>query len=173
MRQHAKGCMHGLLKLAVVLLVLTVVFNLTFRLIFIEGDSMYPTMEDGDWIVVCRLDTPERGDLTVTNTQNEAHARLIKRVIAFGGDTVDIDFDTGVVTVNGEALDEPYLADKTIRGGDVSFPLTVPDGCVFLLGDNRTNSVDSRYAEVGFVRQADLLGTIWLRCLPLPIHALR
>ena len=108
----------------------------------------------------------------LTNTNNAHHARLIKRLIAFGGETVDIDFETGTVFVNGEALDEAYLSDKTIRGGDVQFPLTVPEGCVFLLGDNRTNSGDSRYREIGCVSEDDLIGPVVLRLLPMPFRVL-
>lgn len=170
MRQHAKGCLHSLLKLAAVIALVVVLLNVTFRLIFVDGASMQPTLMDGDWIVACRLASPERGDVVLTNTHNELHARLIKRLIAKGGDTVDIDFETGTVYVNGEALEEAYLADKSIRGGDIQFPCTVPDGMVFLLGDNRTNSVDSRYSELGFVAQDDLIGPVWVRVLPLPVH---
>ena len=173
MRQHAKGCLHGLLKLFAVLVILVVIWNLVFRWIFVDGVSMQPTLENGDWIVVCRLDRPERGDVIVTNTNNRANARLIKRLIAVGGDTVDVDYETGTVYVNGQAVEESYLPDRTIRGGDVQFPLTVPDGCVFLLGDNRTESMDSRYSEIGCIPQSDLLGTVWARTLPLPIHVIR
>ena len=173
MQNHVKGCLHGLLKIAAVFALLIVLFNVTFRFIFIDGESMQPTLMDGDWIVACRLAEPKCGDVVVTNTHNAPHTRLIKRLIAKGGDTVDIDYATGTVYVNGEALDEIYLEDKTIRGGDVQFPLTVPDGMVFLLGDNRTNSVDSRYKECGFIAESDLIGPVWARVLPLPIETVK
>ena len=173
MRKHAKGCLHGLLKFAALCALLVVMFNVTFRLIFIDGTSMQPTLMDGDWIVACRLAAPQRGDVVVTNTHNALQSRLIKRLIASGGDTVDIDDKTGTVYVNGEALDETYLADKTIRGGDVQFPLTVPDGMVFLLGDNRLNSVDSRYSACGFVAEDDIIGPVWARILPLPVRGVK
>lgn len=172
MRQHAKGCLHSLLKLAAVVAVIVILMNVVFRLIFVDGESMQPTLMDGDWIVACRFAEPKYGDIVLTDTHNELHARLIKRLIAKGGDTVDIDFETGTVYVNGEALNEAYLADREIRGGNMEFPLTVPEGTVFLLGDNRTNSVDSRYSELGFVDEQSVIGPVWLRVLPLPIHYL-
>ena len=170
MRQHAKGCIHSLFMITLVFAVILVLLNIAFRLIYVDGESMQPTLMDGEWIVACRFDSPERGDVVLTNTDNDLRSRLIKRLIAKGGDTVDIDYESGTVYVNGEALDESYLADKTIRGGNVTFPLTVPDGMVFLLGDNRTNSVDSRYTECGFVAENDLIGPVWARVLPLPVH---
>lgn len=173
MRQHAKGCLHGLLKLALVFAVLVVIWNVVFRWIYVDGVSMQPTLQDGDWIVACRLATPDYGDIVLTNTHNATNARLIKRLIAKGGDTVDLDYTTGTVYVNGSAIEEPYLADAALRGGDVQFPLTVPDGCVFLLGDNRVNSTDSRYSEVGCIPLDDLIGPVWMRILPQPVHWLR
>ncbi len=169
MRSHLKGCFSGLLKLTAIFIIVCVVIGSMFRLIYADGESMQPTIESGDWIAAFRLAAPKRGDIVLTNTNNVHHARLVKRLIAFGGEIVYIDYDTGTVYINGEPLDEPYLADKTCRGGDVTFPLTVPEGCVFLLGDNRTNSVDSRYAEIGCVRQADLIGPVVIRLLPMPI----
>ena len=155
--------MSALFRLALICIIICVLIASLFRVIFVDGESMMPTLESGEWIAAFRLAEPHRGDVVLTNTNNAPHARLIKRLIAFGGETVDIDFDTGTVYVNGDALDEPYLADKTCRGGDVDFPLTVPDGCVFLLGDNRTNSVDSRYAEIGCVPLRDLIGPVVVR----------
>ena len=164
--------MSGLFKLALIFIALSVLFNAVFRMIYVDGESMLPTLETGEWIAACRPLSPKRGDIVVTNTNNTHHARLIKRVIAFGGETVDIDYGTGTVYVNGEALDEPYLADKTCSGGDVKFPITVPEGCVFLLGDNRTNSNDSRYTETGCIPQSDLIGPVVLLLLPMPIRLL-
>ena len=170
MKRHVKGCIHSLFMITLICAVILVVLNAAFRLIYVDGESMQPALMDGEWIVAARFASPERGDVILTNTHNALQSRLIKRLIAKGGDTVDIDYATGTVYVNGEALDEPYLADKTIRGGDAAFPLTVPDGMVFLLGDNRTNSVDSRYSECGFVAESDLIGPVWARVLPLPVH---
>ncbi len=172
MRKLIKSFLLVLLSLTLIFAAVCIVIAATFQLIYVDGDSMYPTLESGEWIAACRPAKPQRGDIVLTNTNNAHHARLIKRLIAFGGETVDIDFETGTIFVNGEALDEAYLSDKTIRGGDVQFPLTVPEGCVFLLGDNRTNSVDSRYREIGCVSEDDLIGPVVLRLLPMPFRVL-
>lgn len=171
MRKLIKSFLLVLLSLTLIFAAVCIVIAATFQLIYVDGDSMYPTLESGEWIAACRPAKPERGDIVLTNTHNTHHVRLIKRVIAFGGETVDIDWD-GTVYVDGKVLDEPYLADKTIRGGNMDFPLTVPEGCVFLLGDNRTNSIDSRYKEVGCVREEDLIGPVVVRLLPVPVRLL-
>ena len=106
MRKLFKRCMRAVLGFILFWVAIIVLFNVTFRVIFVDGESMTPTLQNGDWIAACRLVKAERGDIILTDTRNSYHARLIKRLIAVEGDTVDIDFDTGIVTVNGEALDE-------------------------------------------------------------------
>ena len=85
---------------------------------------------------------------------------LVKRVIGMAGDTIDIDFENGVVYRNGNALDEPYTAEPTYLQETVTFPVTVPEGCIFVMGDNRNNSTDSRSASVGFIDTRDVLGRV-------------
>ena len=92
---------------------------------------------------------------------------MAKRVIGVGGDKSDIDLDKGTVAVNGELLDEPYISAPTKRRFDVEFPLTVPEGTVFLMGDNRPSSLDSRSTEIGFIDQRDILGKVFVRILPV------
>ena len=87
-------------------------------------------------------------------------------VIGKGGDTIDIDFAAGIVYRNGVALDEPYTAEPTYLYESVDFPITVPDGCLFLMGDNRNNSTDSRDTRVGCVDERDIMGAAVLRVLP-------
>lgn len=149
-----------LLPVVFILFSAVLLFSLQFRPILVDGESMQPTFETGDWILACKLVKPERGDIILTNTNNAYNARIIKRLIAVGGDTVDIDFETSTVYVNGVALDEPYIKDVPCVEGTVSFPLTVPEGKVFLLGDNRENSVDSRYAEIGCLDEENIYGKI-------------
>ncbi len=168
MRKHAKGCFGFILKAAAVVIAVTVVFSLLFRVIFVDGVSMTPTLDDGDWIIVYKTSDIETGDIILTNTDNEYNLRLIKRAVAFGGDTVDIDFDSGELFVNGEKVTEPYKSDDPTVKGDVDFPLIVPEGCIFVLGDNRSNSVDSRYSQVGFVESEDVIGKVFMRFLPVP-----
>ena len=172
MRKHIRKAARTLAGIAAAFVVVSILFNFLFRVIYVDGESMEPTFESGDWIAACRPAAVHRGDVVLTNTDNPYEARLIKRLIAFGGETVDIDYETGTVTVDGIALEETYLADKTVRGGDVTFPLTVPEGCVFLLGDNRVNSVDSRYSEIGCIPQDDLIGPVVMRLLPAPLRLL-
>ena len=91
---------------------------------------------------------------------------LVKRVIGKAGDTIDIDFTAGIVYRNGEALDEPYTAEPTYTYEGMDFPLTVPDNCLFLMGDNRNGSKDSRSTDIGCVDTRDILGTALWRILP-------
>lgn len=170
MRKHIKKCLRRLRRLILIFAVLCVLFNVAFRVIFVDGESMLPALENGDWILISRLATPRRGEIVVTNTDNAQQVRFIKRLIAVGGDVVDIDAD-GTVFVNGVALDEPYLKNGAFADGDAVFPLTVPDGCAFLLGDNRENSVDSRFTEVGCIPLQNIIGPVFLRLLPMPFQA--
>lgn len=150
---------------AVVILVL--VFSFFFRIIQVEGESMERTLYQGQKLIVWGAGyTPERGDVVIVDSYTSYGRPLVKRVIALGGDTVDIDFETGVVQVNGEVLDEPYLSEPTWLSYDVEFPITVPEGTVFLMGDNRNNSLDSRSSKVGCIDERDILGRVLLRFLP-------
>lgn len=147
--------------MAVVLLNIYVV-----RFATVSGASMEPTLNDGDVVICSPLGyKPSRGDIVVTEL-DIGSGDLVKRVIALPGDTVDINFDTGTVRVNNEVIDEPYINGRTQAAGDITFPVTVPEGRVFLLGDNRNNSVDSRRSEVGMVPESTLLGRVYLRIFP-------
>lgn len=109
---------------------------------------------------------PDYDDIVVVDGYTEYGRPLVKRVIGKGGDTIDIDFTAGIVYRNGEALDEPYTAEPTYLYESVDFPITVPDGCLFLMGDNRNNSTDSRDTRVGCVDERDIMGAAVLRVLP-------
>ena len=91
---------------------------------------------------------------------------LVKRVIAKGGDTISIDYAAGTVKVNGKVLEEDYIAEPTYLGYDVEFPYTVPEGTVFVMGDNRNASLDSRSSYVGCIDEQDILGKVLLCFLP-------
>ncbi|MBE6820648.1 MAG: signal peptidase I [Ruminococcaceae bacterium] len=144
-----------------------VVFCLVFRVIGVEGDSMLPTLHDGDWVAVSGLSLNiDRGDVVISTQPWERNVPIVKRVIAVGGDMVDIDFSTGDVYVNGELLNEPYINSPTTLSYDVKFPVTVPDGFVFLMGDNRGDSLDSRSSHIGFVDERYILGEVYMRIFP-------
>ena len=154
------------------------VFAFGFRLCTVDGTSMYSTLNDGDKLIVSNVGyTPERGDIIVfhmtgANTYNEP---LVKRVIATEGEWIDINFDTWEVRVadnpemeNAIVLDEPYIyVDGPYWGSDMEFPTQVPEGHVFVMGDNRHNSADSRSAKIGFVDERRILGKVLFRLYPL------
>lgn len=144
-----------------------IVFCLVFRVVGVEGDSMVPTLHDGEWVAISGLSLSiDRGDIIISTQPWERNVPIVKRVIAVGGDTVDIDFAAGNVYVNGEVLNEPYINSSTTFGYDVEFPITVPDGCVFVMGDNRGESLDSRSSKIGFIDERYILGEVYFRLYP-------
>lgn len=150
---------------AIILILLIFVFAV--RVVGVNGDSMNPTLNDGDWLTVSAINIDyERGDIVVITQPNALNEPLIKRVIAVGGDTVDIDFNTNEVIVNGEVLDEPYIKAPTSSRGDFSQPIRIPEGYVFVMGDNRNNSLDSRFNSIGIIDERYILGVANVRLYP-------
>ena len=148
-------------------LVLVLVFSLFFRIIQVDGSSMVPTLVNGDKLIVWGAGyTPQRGDVVIVDSYTSYGKPLVKRVIAKGGDTVSIDYATGTVAVNGEVLQEDYIAEPTYLGYDVTFPYTVPEGTVFVMGDNRNQSLDSRSTYVGCIDERDILGKVLVCFMP-------
>lgn len=143
------------------------IFTFLLRQANVDGESMVPTLQNGEKLIVHHLFyTPEKGDIVIVDSSNLGKP-IVKRVIAEGGDTIDINFDTGAVTVNGEVLDEPYINDLTQRDEDGQvYPLTIPDGYYFVMGDNRMNSLDSRSAAVGLVPEDEIMGKVVFRIWP-------
>lgn len=144
-------------------------FTFVFRLAAVNGESMLPTLVDKDRLIVSYLFyTPKNGDIVIVNNDNPALEKVIvKRVIATEGQTVDIDFDNGEVKVDGKVLQEDYINNPTLLDeGGHSYPVTVPENCVFVMGDNRQNSLDSRDSRVGFVPEDEILGKVSLRIFP-------
>jgi signal peptidase I len=140
-----------------------------FRLAVVDGDSMNNTLHNQETLIISNfMYEPENNDIIVFTSPSYKNP-LVKRVIAVGGQTVDIDFENWKVTVDGKVLQEDYvnyLPYAEMDSFDVSFPLTVPEGYVFVMGDNRNNSSDSRSSKVGFVDERYILGKVELRLLP-------
>ena len=147
-----------------------VVFIFAVRTIGVDGSSMWPTLNHGDRIIISAYAyTPEYGDIVVTcqpNNSTDIEDILIKRVIATEGQVIDIDFIRGIVYVDGEALDEPYTASPTYDRETFKGPMEIPEGYVFVMGDNRNNSTDSRDFRVGLIREEYIMGKALFRTSP-------
>lgn len=146
------------------------VFLLLFRANVVAGSSMNQTLIHGDYLILLNnvfYGEPKQGDIVVASKKSFKDGEpIIKRVIATEGQWVDIDFDAGVVYVDGTALDEPYVNTPTNVYEGIDFPLMVEEGCVFLMGDNRNESKDSRSVEIGLVDQREILGKVIFLILP-------
>lgn len=148
-------------------LTILLVFTFLFRIVGVNGTSMMPTLQNGNWLAIRAINTEiKRGDIVVVTQPNDLNEPLIKRVIGVGGDKININFETGEVAVNDTVLNEPYIAELTHHRFDVTFPVTVPEGCVFVMGDNRNNSLDSRSSAIGFIDCGYILGVAEFRILP-------
>ena len=149
--------------LAVIAAVAVLVSTLFLPVIQVSGNSMEPTLSDGDVLVLLKSKRYERSQLCCISWQNKM---LLKRIIGLPGDVVSIDIQ-GNVSVNGALLDEPYVSDKTLGECDVTFPCQVPEGKVFVLGDHRSTSIDSRSSEIGCVDQDQIVGFVLFQVWPL------
>ena len=152
------------------LIVILVVFLLVFRVVVVSGPSMNATLVHGDYLLLLNnvlYSDPKQGDVVVAAKKSFKEGEpIIKRVIATEGQWVDIDFEQGIVYVNGTALDEPYANTPTTMYEGVDFPLQVSKGCVFVLGDNRNASKDSRSLEIGLIDTREILGKAIFLFLP-------
>ena len=148
-------------------LMIMILFTFVFRFVGVTGDSMNPTLYDNDWLLVQTINSGyERGDIIISTQPNAFNEPIVKRVIATGGQTVNINFETGEVFVDGELLYEDYIADPTTNPEDVSFPVTVPEGCLFVMGDNRLHSTDSRSNAIGMLDERYIIGKVKFRIMP-------
>ncbi|MDO4748259.1 MAG: signal peptidase I [Eubacteriales bacterium] len=145
-------------SILIAVVAVVVILTFCFRLIDVDGTSMESTLINTDKVIITDLFyTPENGDIVVISHAEDYDKPLVKRVIATEGQSLRIDFDTNQVYVNGELLDEPYIQGTTVRG-DAEIPEVIPEGKVFVLGDNRTFSKDSRYSDIGLIDVNNIIG---------------
>ena len=135
-------------------------FTFFGRVIGVDGHSMDPTLNDRDMLFLqCIAYEPKQGDVVVLHKDfGDVETPIVKRVIAVEGQTVDIDFAEGIVYVDGEALEEDYIREPTYTAEGTEFPLTVPEGSIFVMGDNRNHSSDSRSSDLGTVDTRYVIG---------------
>ncbi len=152
---------------AFAIIAVAVLFVFIGRPVYVSGTSMYPTLHDKDNLIISTYhallgQSPKAGDVVVITKPNSHNEPIIKRVVATEGQVVDFDFQTGQLYVDGQAVAEPYahLDARPMKSGDMQFPLTVEEGKVFVLGDNRNHSLDSRFAEIGQIDERYVLGTV-------------
>ena len=151
-----------------VIVVMMLIFSFFSRMIVVSGQSMEPTLHHEDRLVSSRLFyKPKAGDIVVVTQPHNVDEALIKRVIATEGQTLDINFEKGTVWVDGQKLDEPYINEPTYSQYDMEFPIVIEEGKVFVMGDNRNASKDSRNSDVGQIDERYILGKIYYRVSPL------
>ncbi|MEE0945700.1 MAG: signal peptidase I [Acutalibacteraceae bacterium] len=156
------------------MLAVVIIFTLLFRVATIVGESMENTFFENQKVIISNcFYTPKAGDVVVVsrNADNNSvldneQGPIIKRVIATEGQQVNIDFKSGIVYVDGIALDEPYTKTPTNLKYDIEFPVYVPEGHIFCLGDNRNDSLDSRSSRIGMIDTRYVLGKVTFRILP-------
>ncbi len=163
--------------LVYVLAAVTLIFVFVIRLVGVNGISMEPTLKNADYLALLSnvfYTNPQQGDVVVATVpyfEERGEGPIVKRVIATEGQTVDIDFRAGTVTVDGEILEEVYIAEPTYEDfsgmmSEMEYPLVVEEDHLFLMGDNRNHSTDSRYAPVGQVAKEDILGKVLFLVFP-------
>ena len=164
-KEHSRFIRNTIFALITVAAVTVLISTLFLQVLQIYGSSMTPTLYEGNIVVSVKGSGFERGDIISFYYNNKI---LVKRAIAFEGDFVDFDKD-GNLYVNNKKLDEPYVSDKSLGECDIELPYQVPSGKIFVLGDHRATSVDSRSTVMGCVSEEQIVGKIWLRVWPLDL----
>ena len=158
-RRFRKVLFSTIAALVVVAAIATLISTFFLTVIQVSGDSMEPALSNGDIVLLAKTKKYSCGDLCCISWQNKL---LIKRVVAKSGDVVEIN-DDGDVYVNGELLDEPYVQNKCLGECDIDFPYIVPEDMLFVMGDKRDSSIDSRSSVVGCVARDQMVGKVLFR----------
>ncbi len=146
---------------------LAIISSFFLRAVNVDGNSMLNTLHDGDRLTVLKCGyTPVDGDIVIIAPYNSLSDPIIKRVIATEGQSLKIDFSTGTVIVNGKKINEPYIKEKRFCFGNADLPEVIPQGYCFVMGDNRNDSLDSRFQEVGLVPNDKVIGKAFFRFYP-------
>ena len=158
-------------SLMAALIVCVCLFIFFVRVIDVSGSSMNPTLYNGDKMIVSDVFyKPKAGDVVVFKSDSyDPNKALVKRIIATGGQEINIDFSTGTVYIDGQPIEEDYIAELTKTKLDFIGPKTVPEGCVFVMGDNRNASIDSRKNEIGMLDTRLIIGRAYYVIYPLSV----
>jgi len=140
-----------------------IVSTMLIPVLRVTGASMTPTLRNDEYVLCSKVSSLKQGDIIAFYYNNRI---LLKRVIGVAGDIIDIDED-GTVTLNGEVLDEPYISEKALGECDIDMPYQVPENRLFVMGDHRSVSVDSRSTSVGCIAEENIVGKVMLRIWPL------
>ena len=166
-----RGTYEWMQALVCSVLAVVLIFTFVIRIIGVSGHSMLHTLQDGDRLLVLNslfYRDYQYGDIVILRKQTFTSEPIVKRIIATEGQTVDIDFTAGIVYVDGEELNEPYIAELTFEQEGTEFPLTVPEGSIFVMGDNRNGSNDSRDYRLGTVDTRYIIGKAVFLLYPGP-----
>lgn len=161
--EYARTMRSTVFILLVVAAVAVLIATLWLPFLQVTGTSMEPTLETGQIVVALKNSKFKKGEIVAFYYNNKV---LLKRVIGNAGDTVDIKQD-GTVYVNGEELNEPYITEKSYGTVDIDLPYQVPDGRIFVLGDHRATSADSRTSTIGCIPKENIVGKVLFRIWPI------
>lgn len=159
---------HWVYAIVGILCVVFVIFMLFFKVVAVDGESMAPTLKDSDKLLVYSLSyTPGAGDIVIVGSTDKEEQILVKRVIATENQTVEVNYKTGKVIVDGKEIQEDYITGMTEPDdNEIEYPYTVPEGCVFVMGDNRNESSDSRSKIIKAIDENHIAGKVIMRIYP-------
>lgn len=166
-KRFTNSCFEWMESIVMTVVVAVFVLAFVFRVVNVSGVSMMNTLLDKDKLIITSLFyEPKNGDVVVISHGEEYTEPIVKRVIATEGQTLKIDFNTGDVIVDGKVLYEPYIKTPTTREEDGEIPEVIPEGYIFVMGDNRDRSLDSRSKEIGLIDKDNVLGKAQLIIYP-------